>query len=292
MLYDIAATITYAYAEPAVAGRTLLRLMPAAAEPGQRLLAGRIDAQPAPAERDDRLDFFGNSVTELGFRTAADAARFRLVARVERTGEGPELDLSPSLARLAEELALPATLGPRMPHHFLGASPRVPPDAAISAFARATAPAGGTALATLTAVGGALHREMRFDSGATTVETPAAEAFAARHGVCQDFSHILIGALRALGMPAAYVSGYLRTIPPAGSPRLMGADAMHAWVRAWCGIESGWIDFDPTNDCLAGTDHIVVAIGRDYDDVAPVRGVLRSSGGQISAQEVDVIPVG
>jgi transglutaminase-like putative cysteine protease len=168
----------------------------------------------------------------------------------------------------------------------------VPPDAAIAAFARDTAPAGGTALATLRAVGGALHRAMRFDAGATTVETPAAEAFAARHGVCQDFSHILIGALRALGIPAGYVSGYLRTIPPAGSPRLMGADAMHAWVRAWCGIECGWVDFDPTNDCLVGIDHIVVAIGRDYDDVAPVRGVLRSAGGQISAQEVDVVPIG
>jgi transglutaminase-like putative cysteine protease len=292
MRYDIAATLTYGYAAPVVAGRTILRLMPAATEPGQRLLAGRIEPEPEPAERAERTDFFGNGVTELGFRTAAEAARFRLVAQVERTGAAPALDLTPPLDRLAAELDLPATLGPRMPHHFLGASPRVIPDAAIAAFARAAAPPGASVLATLIAVGGALHRAMRFDAEATSVETAPAEAFAARHGVCQDFSHILIGGLRALGIPAGYVSGYLRTIPPAGGARLKGADAMHAWVRAWCGVEGGWIDFDPTNDCLVGTDHIVVAVGRDYDDVAPVRGVLRSAGGQISAQEVDVVPRG
>lgn len=291
MLYDITATITYAYAAPAVAGRTLLRLLPAAGA-GQRLVAGRIEAQPTPAERQDRTDFFGNPVTELTFRTPADIARFRLVARVERTAEAPELDLSPDRARLAAELDLPGTLGPEAPHHYLGPSPRVAPDPAIAAFAADAAAGAPTTLATLTAVGRALHRAMRFDAGATTVETDPATAFAARHGVCQDFSHILIAALRSLNVPAGYVSGYLRTIPPRGGPRLQGADAMHAWVRAWCGIETGWVDYDPTNDCLVGADHIRVAVGRDYDDVAPVRGVLRSAGGQISAQEVDVVPVG
>ncbi|MFN6976951.1 MAG: transglutaminase domain-containing protein, partial [Gemmobacter sp.] len=257
----------------------------------QRLVAGRIEAQPAPAERVDRDDFFGNRVTELTFRTAADTARFRLVARVERTGAAPELDLSPSLARLAEELDAPSTLGPDAPHHFLGPSARIAPDPAIAAYAQDHAPPGATTLATLTALGGALYRDLRFDASATTVSTDASEAFAARHGVCQDFSHIMIVALRSLGIPAGYVSGYLRTIPPKGGPRLQGADAMHAWVRAWCGVETGWIDFDPTNDCLVAADHIVVGVGRDYDDVPPVRGVLRTAGGQISAQEVDVVPL-
>jgi transglutaminase-like putative cysteine protease len=292
MLYDITATITYRYDAPAVAGRTLLRLMPRTIEGVQRLIAGRIEAQPAPAERLERDDFFGNRVTELTFRGAADTARFHLVARVERTGTVPELDLSPPLSRLAEELALPATLGPEAPHHFLGPSPRIAPDPAIAAFAQEAAPAGAGTLATLTAVGAAINRTMRFDPRATTVDTDPAAAFAARRGVCQDFSHVLIAALRSLGVPAAYVSGYLRTIPPPGQPRLAGADAMHAWVRAWCGIEIGWVDYDPTNDCLVAGDHVVVAVGRDYDDIAPVRGVLRTAGGQISAQEVDVVPVG
>ena len=132
---------------------------------------------------------------------------------------------------------------------------------------------------------------MAYEPGSTSVTTTASEAFAAKRGVCQDMSHIMIGALRALGIPAGYVSGFLRTTPPPGRPRLEGADAMHAWVRAWCGHAAGWLDFDPTNNSIAGTDHIEMAWGRDYGDVAPVKGVLRITGGQTSRQAVDVIPL-
>ena len=123
-----------------------------------------------------------------------------------------------------------------------------------------------------------------------TVDTPAIDAFERRHGVCQDFSHIMIACLRSIGIPAGYVSGFLRTIPPEGQQRLEGADAMHAWVRAWCGIESGWIEYDPTNALRVGQDHIVVARGRDYGDTAPVKGVLRTAGTQTTGHKVDVIP--
>ena len=131
-----------------------------------------------------------------------------------------------------------------------------------------------------------------FDPEATTVDTPPAEAFARRHGVCQDFAQVMIACLRGVGIPAGYVSGFLRTNPPPGQPRLEGADAMHAWVRAWCGWQTGWIEFDPTNAIPAGTDHIVVARGRDYGDVAPVKGVLRIAGEQKTEHAVDVVPVG
>jgi transglutaminase-like putative cysteine protease len=140
-------------------------------------------------------------------------------------------------------------------------------------------------------LGEALHEELRFDADATTVDTPVEEAFTARHGVCQDFAHIMIGCLREVGIPAAYVSGFLRTEPPPGCERLEGADAMHAWVRAWCGPTLGWVEYDPTNGVTVANDHIVVAHGRDYSDVAPVRGVLRTAGAQQSAQYVDVIPL-
>jgi transglutaminase-like putative cysteine protease len=140
------------------------------------------------------------------------------------------------------------------------------------------------------AVGRALHRHMRFAPDATDVTTPAQDAFARRAGVCQDFSHILIACLRGIGIPAGYVSGFLRTLPPPGQPRLEGADAMHAWVRVWCGGACGWIEFDPTNDMLAGADHVVVARGRDYSDVAPIKGALRLSGGQTSQLTVDMAP--
>jgi transglutaminase-like putative cysteine protease len=111
-----------------------------------------------------------------------------------------------------------------------------------------------------------------------------------RAGVCQDFAQIMIGGLRGLGLPAAYVSGYLRTIPPPGKPRLQGADATHAWVSVWTGPENGWIGFDPTNAIQAGTDHITLAIGRDFSDVSPVYGVFVGSGENELKVEVDVIP--
>ena len=116
-------------------------------------------------------------------------------------------------------------------------------------------------------------------------------AFTDGRGVCQDFSHIMIGALRSLSIPAGYVSGLIRTIPPKGRPRLEGADAMHAWVMAWCGAEAGWVELDPTNDVLAGQDHILVARGRDYADVAPVKGIMRIAGAQRGGHSVDVIPL-
>ena len=149
----------------------------------------------------------------------------------------------------------------------------------------------GTACEAVLAVGRALHAEMRFDAEATEVDTTPREAFDARHGVCQDFTHVMIACLRGIGIPAGYVSGFLRTRPPPGKPRLEGADAMHAWVRAWCGREMGWIAYDPTNAMPEGEDHIVAARGRDYSDVAPVRGVTRSAGGHETTQAVDVIPL-
>ncbi|MEM1088203.1 MAG: transglutaminase family protein, partial [Pseudomonadota bacterium] len=122
-------------------------------------------------------------------------------------------------------------------------------------------------------------------------DTDASEAFRLRRGVCQDFAHIMILGLHGLGIPAGYVSGYLRTLPPEGQERLEGVDAMHAWVKAWCGVAQGWVEYDPTNRTLIGTDHIVVGYGREYSDVSPIRGHLRSAGGQTSTQAVDVAVV-
>ncbi len=125
----------------------------------------------------------------------------------------------------------------------------------------------------------------------TDISTPLDEAFAQRRGVCQDFAHIMIAGLRGLGLPAAYVSGYIRTIPPPGKARLQGADATHAWVSVWCGAEIGWLGVDPTNAIDAGNDHIVLAIGRDFSDVSPIYGVFVGSGAQELEVGVDVIPV-
>ena len=291
MIYDIKLRIAYDYASPAVGGRHVLCLMPPEQAQGQTLLSGSLDIAPKPTERVDRRDFFGNRVTEFSIRGPHSGITLTLKAKIERLSPAlPDQPATP-LAALSAALARCRDLGPDSPLHFLSPSFRVPQDAMMTAFARAALAPGMTTDQAVLAVGRALFKHMRFDPKATTVDTPAAEAFASRHGVCQDFSHIMIAALRGVGIPAGYVSGFLRTIPPPGKPRLEGADAMHAWVRAWCGPGIGWIEFDPTNDTLASADHVIVARGRDYSDVAPIKGTLRISGSQKSHQAVDVIPL-
>ena len=140
-------------------------------------------------------------------------------------------------------------------------------------------------------IGEALFNEMSFDAFVTSAETPPEEAFALRKGVCQDYSQIMIACLRSVGIPAGYVSGLIRTTPPSGKPRLEGADAMHAWVMIWCGPDCGWVEFDPTNNQFVGDEYILIARGRDYADVAPIKGVLRLTGNQSCTQAVDVIPL-
>ena len=137
-----------------------------------------------------------------------------------------------------------------------------------------------------------IYKEFKYDSSATSIDTQAIDSFHGRHGVCQDFAHIMIIALRGHGIPAAYVSGYLRTLPPPGKPKLVGADATHAWVNVWCGNDLGWMGFDPTNNCMTGTDHIFTAMGRDYADVAPVDGVFFGYSEQHMDVSVDVEEIG
>ena len=288
--YDITLKISYLYDSPAAASRTLLRMLPRT-EPGQQLLAGVVTADPAPGWRRDATDFFGNATTEIAHEARLTRIVFRFDGRVRRALDSGALDLSCGLPALAQQVAALRDIGASSPHHFLGASPRIPADPAIAAFARACIRPDMSAQAAVQAVSRALHGHFTFDPTATDVATPPAQAFRARRGVCQDMAQVMICALRALGIPAGYVSGFLRTLPPEGRPRLEGADAMHAWVRAWCGADAGWIGIDPTNDMAAGGDHITVAFGRDYADVAPIRGALRSAGRHRTTHQVDVIPV-
>lgn len=135
-----------------------------------------------------------------------------------------------------------------------------------------------------------IHADFTYDPVATTVAMPLAEVIAHRRGVCQDFAHLAIAALRSLGLPARYVSGYLRTRPPEGKERLVGADASHAWFSAFC-PDLGWVDFDPTNNCQPANEHITVAYGRDFGDVSPISGILTGGGEHVVKVSVDVAPV-
>lgn len=292
MIYDIGLRITYDYDLPVNAGRHVLRLVPANLAGEQDVVSQALTINPACEERFELTDFFGNGAVEISYRAPHEHIVFDLACRVDRHARQREGVVSPVLEAMGSEIAAVQSLAPSSPHHFLGRSPRVRPMPDMDAYTSALVVEGMTSFGLVQALAAALHRDMKFDPGATTVDTPPEEAFAGRHGVCQDFAHVMIACLRGAGIPAGYVSGFLRTIPPKGKARLSGADAMHAWVRAWCGREAGWIEYDPTNNLMVADDHIVIARGRDYSDVSPVKGVLRTAGSQVSKQSVDVIPLG
>lgn len=290
MIYDTKIRILYEYESLAGGGRHLVRVLPNPTWPGQRLIAGAVTLTPEPEERTETADFFGNPVLHAALRAPHTRLEILMQARVQ-VEPAPRTEAADApLSRLGEEIGAIRSLAPDTPHHFLAPSPRVSRDADIAAWAREALEGAETIRQAADILCRRIADEFVYDGEATEVSTGAREAFRLRRGVCQDFSHVMIAGLRALGIPAAYVSGVLRTRPPAGSPRLEGADAMHAWVRVWCGSQAGWAAFDPTNAIPAGDQHVAVAWGRDYSDVAPVVGVLRTAGGHRTAQHVDVVP--
>lgn len=291
MLYDLSLHMGYVYDVPASGARHIIRVMPLSLPDRQRLVAGSLTVSPAADEKTTFFDFFGQQATSILVRAPHERLDIRMQARVIVEPAAVTADLSPVLSKLGEELADLWSVDAASPHHLAGPSPRLPEDPAIAAFARTVVRPGQTVREIAASLCARIHKDFTYDPKATTVDTTPKEAFKLKRGVCQDFSHIMIVALRSLGIPAGYVSGFLRTIPPPGKERLEGADAMHAWVRVWCGKTTGYIEFDPTNDMPAGGDHIVVGYGRDYSDIAPVIGVLKGYGNQKTAQAVDVVPV-
>jgi transglutaminase-like putative cysteine protease len=291
MLYDLSLHMGYVYDVPASGARHVIRVLPLSLPDRQRLIAGSVTVTPTTEERTTFIDFFGQQATAVLVRAPHERLDIRMQARVMVEPPPLTADLSPELAELREELEDLRSVGPASPHHLTGPSLRLPEEPAIAEYARQTVNPGQTVREIAVALCARIHKEFAYDAEATTVDSTAKEAFVLKRGVCQDFAHIMIVALRSLGIPAGYVSGFLRTIPPAGKERLEGADAMHAWVKVWCGDATGYVELDPTNNIAAGSDHIVVGYGRDYSDVAPVIGVLKGYGNQKAVQAVDVVPV-
>ena len=292
MRYDIRLRLHSQYQRPVADARHLVRVEPRTLPGEQEVEWLQLRIDPAPSEQDGFVDYFGNPVQSVSLRPPHRSLEVEMRARVrvERNQRQHGFDLSPDLAGLRAELAGLRNLAPDAPFHCLPESARVPLLPRITAYARESQRIGSV-LAVVRDLGLRLRHDFRYDADATEVDTPVGEAFDMRAGVCQDFSHIMIAGLRGLGIPAGYVSGFLRTIPPAGQPRLEGADATHAWVRAWCGVQTGWVEFDPTNGIPAGDDHITIARGRDYADVPPIAGIFRTTGDQATDQAVDVIPL-
>jgi transglutaminase-like putative cysteine protease len=291
VIYDIRLRLTHGYMGPADIGRHRVRVSPLTLPGWQDVQSVHLSADPDPADRVDGTDFFGNPVTFLAHDGRHTQMQIILQTRVQRHVLEDRFDTSPDLGGLGAEISSLLSVGPGSPHHFVGPSDRISLPDAVAVYARDAIGTGLSVHEGMVALGAALHRDMTFDGSATTVDTPLDEAFANRHGVCQDYAHIMISGLRSLGIPARYVSGFLRTEPPEGQPRLEGADAMHAWVSAWCGRGLGWVEYDPTNGVLVGQDHITVAYGRDYSDVSPIKGMMRGGGMAMISQAVDVIPV-
>jgi transglutaminase-like putative cysteine protease len=175
-------------------------------------------------------------------------------------------------------------------YQFVFDSIRVSAKPELATYARDSFPPGRPLLEAVFDLTARIHQDFRFDPKATEVTTPVETFFEKRRGVCQDFSHLQIACMRSLGLPARYVSGYLRTLPPPGRPRLVGSDASHAWCAAWC-PRFGWVDFDPTNNCVPSDGHITLAWGRDYSDVSPIRGVLLGGAKHSLKVGVDVMPL-
>jgi transglutaminase-like putative cysteine protease len=291
MLYDVRLTLTYDYDEPVHGGRHHIRVAPTTVPGVQRVIASSLTFFPKPHRLTSFVDFFGNTVSDVTLVEPHDKFEVRLTARVQVEEGASAADFSASLEQLGLEVARYWSVEPDSPQHFLAASPRAPIVPVITEYAEQITVDAETVRAKAMALCLAIQRDFEYDPKATDVETKPSEAFALKKGVCQDFAHVMIAGLRGMSIPAGYVSGFLRTIPPAGQARLEGADAMHAWVRVWCGTNMGWVEFDPTNAMIAGADHISIGHGRDYADISPIVGVLRTHGSHETRQSVDVIKV-
>lgn len=290
MKYRLRHRTTYAYEREVSFARCVLRLTPRSSAT-QTVLESAITVTPEPSARLVRIGPFGAEIltvtVDKPHKALVIEANSRIDVHVPPAGDP---DASQPWEVVRTRALNTADLSPDGPASYLFPTVRTPIVPEITEYTRQSFPPGRPIIAGASELNDRINQEFKYDPGATEVSTPVAQAFAARHGVCQDFAQIMICGLRGLGLPVKYVSGYLRTIPPPGQPRLEGADATHAWVAVWCGDAAGWVGFDPTNAILAGNDHLVLAIGRDYADVAPIDGVILASGDQTLKVEVDVIP--
>ena len=290
MIYGVRHRTTYTYEGMVTFARCVLRLTPQSSA-SQTVLASAIEITPRPSQIQERTGPFGEQTLTVIIDQPHRILVIEATSRVD-VHAAPIEDPHDSPAWEAVRAASLATgaIGPDSPAAFLYPTGRTPLIPEITDYARTSFPPGRPIVEAVAELMTRIRKDFTYDSKSTSVSNSAREPFAARRGVCQDFAHVMISGLKGLGLPAAYVSGYLRTIPPPGRPRLEGADATHAWVSAWCGEERGWIGFDPTNAILVQNDHIVLAVGRDYSDVAPIDGIMLGPGDQDLEVEVDVIP--
>jgi transglutaminase-like putative cysteine protease len=287
MNYRIAHRTTFKYRHPVSVGKHVACLKPRSLR-NQQLANSELHIEPTPATITERVDYFGNV---LCFFTVQEPHK-ELVVEAQS-----EVRLENDPASFPQD-SLPweeaARLIPRdqsveglEAYQFVFESPRIKLRAEFGAYALESFTPGRPMREGLLDLTARIHQDFRFDSKVTNVRTTTEEVFRKRHGVCQDFAHLQIACLRSINLSARYVSGYLRTHPPPGQARLVGADASHAWLSAYC-PGTGWLDVDPTNNVVPSNGHVTLAWGRDYGDVSPLYGVIQGGGAHSLAVAVDM----
>jgi transglutaminase-like putative cysteine protease len=292
LLYEITHTSTYEYAGSVSVSHHLLRLTPRHYSK-QSCRSHELTVDPTAATISLHSDYFGNPThfisVERPHQKLVITSRSRVAVSPAFVPEPSETPAWETVRARCRDDHSGRSLEA---HEFTYASPLVPIDGAFADYGAASFSKDRPVLEAVADLTRRIHEDFTFDASATTVTTPVSDVFEQRRGVCQDFAQLEIACLRSLGLPARYVSGYLETDPAPGQEKLRGVDASHAWVSFFCpGI--GWIDVDPTNNCFPSLRHITIGWGREYADVAPVRGALVGGGqNQNVSVAVDVIAVG
>jgi transglutaminase-like putative cysteine protease len=275
----------YAYAAAVSLAHHLAHLQPLE-DAHQQLLAFDLDVSPAPGQRRDSTDWQGNAQCHFSLARSHRLLRVRALSRVRLQPRFAALqaEAAPAWDALAASLRYVARAPFRPEVEFAHPSPYVPRLRELRGYAEPSFGPGRPLVAAALALMRRIHADFRYDSRSTDVDTPLVRVWEQKRGVCQDFAHLMAGAMRMLGLPVRYVSGYLLTEADDAAAPLQGADASHAWVQVWCpgtpGVPAdGWLDLDPTNDVVPDTGHVRLAVGRDFGDVTPLRGVIRGGGG-------------
>lgn len=291
MIFDVSHRTVYHYADPVAQSHHVIHLAPRPHD-RQRVLKHQLVIEPAPASRTDLIDYFGNPVSILSIEDSHSQLSFRAQSTIEVNAA---LQVNLAATTPWDTLSRNLSGGGAPPHdldvlQYVCATPYTELSPAVRDYAAASFSPGRPVLQCAADLTARIHADFIYDTAATEVATRVKDVLEMRRGVCQDFAHIQLSCLRAFGLPARYVSGYLLTYPPEGQERLVGADASHAWISVWA-PETGWVDFDPTNNLLVSDEHIAIAHGRDFGDVSPVSGVILGGGEHTIDVAVDVVTV-
>lgn len=290
MMYDVSHRTVYRYSSPVVQSQHVVHMSPRPVD-RQRLKGHTLVIEPAPTIRTERKDYFGNRVVMFDIEQEHKELVVHARSTIGVTAAGPiDMAVSTPWDEVARRIVDPRAGTDLEVARYACPSKNTRATQDIVAYARQSFPLGRPVLLGAWDLIERIYDDFTFDPTATDVSTPVSQVLQQRRGVCQDFSHLALACLRAMRLSARYVSGYILTHPPAGQPRLAGADASHAWISVWS-PEFGWVDLDPTNGLMPRDEHITIAYGRDYDDVSPIAGILLGGNEHSVFVGVDVIPL-